>query len=133
MTEKFQIYKCIICGNMAEITLAGSGQLVCCDQPMQLCMENRDETIRPSHIPVLERTSQGLMVRVGIIEHPMEQRHHVEWIEVIAEGMACRQFLGQGDSPSALFDNRVSPTIVREYCNQHGLWRGYIFMNDNRL
>jgi superoxide reductase len=132
MTEKFQIYKCEFCENMVEITRCGSGQLICCGQPMQLCMENRDETIRPSHIPVLERTSLGLMVRVGIIEHPMEQKHHIEWIEVIAEGMICRQFLRQGDTPSALFDSRVSPTIVREYCNRHGLWRGYLVMNDNR-
>ena len=36
MTEKLQIYKCEVCGNIVEMLHAGAGQLVCCGQPMKL-------------------------------------------------------------------------------------------------
>ena len=131
MTERFQLYKCEVCENITEIIRQGTGQLVCCGQPMRLCMANKDETIRENHIPLLERASnEGLMVKVGITEHPMAQKHYVEWIEIIAEDRACRQFLKPGDNPIALFDKQKTPLIVREYCNQHGLWKGYIIMNN---
>ncbi|MEW5800472.1 MAG: desulfoferrodoxin FeS4 iron-binding domain-containing protein [bacterium] len=130
MTKRFQIYKCEFCETIVEITRGGSGQLVCCGQFMKHCMESRCEAIRAEHIPVLEPVPQGLAVRVGICErHPMEQRHYVEWIEVIGEERTCRQFLSPGDTPSALFDRRGAPVMVRGYCNLHGLWRGYILMS----
>ncbi len=27
-------YRCITCGNEVEVTAAGGGKMVCCDQPM---------------------------------------------------------------------------------------------------
>ncbi|MEW6380272.1 MAG: desulfoferrodoxin [bacterium] len=130
MTERFQIYKCGLCENIVEITHAGTGELVCCSQPMNLCLEHRrNEDERANHTPVLERTGQGLMVRVGTNEHPMEPRHYIEWIEVIDEKSACRRFLRPGDAPAALFDTSTTPQRIREYCSQHGLWRGYMIMN----
>jgi len=39
MTEKLQIYKCEVCGNIVEMLHAGAGELVCCGQPMKLYLE----------------------------------------------------------------------------------------------
>lgn len=36
MTEKGQIYKCEICGNVVQVIEEGEGELVCCGQPMEL-------------------------------------------------------------------------------------------------
>ena len=40
MTEKLQVYKCEICGNMASMVHSGAGDLVCCGAPMKLMVEN---------------------------------------------------------------------------------------------
>ena len=43
MTEKGQVYKCEICGNVVEVLEQGAGQLVCCGQPMKLIKEEKQE------------------------------------------------------------------------------------------
>ncbi|NQS88249.1 desulfoferrodoxin FeS4 iron-binding domain-containing protein [Patescibacteria group bacterium] len=40
MTELGQNYKCNVCGNIVEVKNAGAGELVCCNQLMQL-VENK--------------------------------------------------------------------------------------------
>ncbi|MCL5070045.1 MAG: desulfoferrodoxin, partial [Actinobacteria bacterium] len=56
---------------------------------------------------------------------PMEEKHYIEWIEVIdGDGKAYREFLKPGDSPEALFCIKIKgKLIVREFCNIHGLWK----------
>ena len=34
MTEKLELYKCHICGNLIQVILNGVGELVCCGNPM---------------------------------------------------------------------------------------------------
>jgi superoxide reductase len=53
----------------------------------------------------------------------MEEKHYIEWIEVISDGKAYRQFLKPGDAPEAEFQIGGDKIMVREYCNIHGLWR----------
>ena len=50
MTEQRQIYKCNICGNTVEILHTGVGQLVCCQQPMLLLKEKRDDERRGNRV-----------------------------------------------------------------------------------
>jgi len=35
MTEKSEIYKCNVCGNVVQVLNSGEGVLVCCGQPME--------------------------------------------------------------------------------------------------
>jgi superoxide reductase len=123
MTEKLQIYKCAVCGNIAEMVHSGAGQMVCCGQPMTLFKENTTDAAKEKHVPVIERTAEGLKVKVGSVPHPMDQNHYIEWIEVIADGKAYRQFLNPGESPEASFAIKAEKVIAREYCNLHGLWK----------
>ena len=123
MTEKLQIYKCAVCGNIAEMVHAGAGQMVCCGQPMTLFKENTTDAAKEKHVPVIEKTAEGLKVKVGSVPHPMDQNHYIEWVEVIADGKACRQFLNPGESPEASFAIKAEKVIAREYCNLHGLWK----------
>jgi len=78
MTEKLQIYKCAVCGNIAEMVHAGAGQMVCCGQPMTLFKENTTDAAKEKHVPVIERTAEGLKVKVGSVSHPMDQNHYIE-------------------------------------------------------
>ena len=124
MTERLQIYKCEVCGNIVEVLHEGQGELVCCGQPMKLFVENTVDAAREKHVPVMEKTTTGTKVKVGSVAHPMEEKHYIEWIEVIINGKAYRQFLKPGDAPEAAFDVKGEKITPREYCNLHGLWRG---------
>ncbi|MCK5549186.1 MAG: desulfoferrodoxin [Hyphomicrobiaceae bacterium] len=123
MARKLEIYKCEICGNIVEVLHGGKGDLVCCGQPMKLYEENTVDAAKEKHVPVIQRTASGVKVSIGAVPHPMEEKHYIEWIEVIADGKAYRQFLNPGDAPEAVFDVKADEITAREYCNLHGLWK----------
>lgn len=124
MTELMQVYKCNICGNMVEVIHAGKGELVCCGQPMQLLVENTVDAAKEKHVPVIEKNGDTIKVTVGSVAHPMEEKHYIEWIELIVDGKSYRKFLKPGETPVAEFcvpgGNEIS---AREYCNLHGAWK----------
>lgn len=124
MAERLEVYKCEVCGNMVEVLHGGVGQLVCCGQPMKLFRENTVDAAREKHVPVLEHTQDGIRVKVGSVPHPMEEKHFIEWVELVVEGKAYRQFLKPGELPEAFFQIRAPQATAREYCNLHGLWKG---------
>ena len=39
MTERLQVCRCEVCGNIVEVLHAGQRELVCCKQPMKLLVE----------------------------------------------------------------------------------------------
>jgi superoxide reductase len=123
MTEKLQVYKCEVCGNIVEVLHTGVGELVCCGQPMKNFVENTVDAAKEKHVPVIEKTPGGFKVKVGSVPHPMEEKHYIEWIEVIADGKAYRQFLQPGQAPEATFQIQAEKVTAREYCNLHGLWK----------
>jgi len=124
MAERLQIYKCDACGNMVEVIHGGGGELVCCGEPMKLLVENTVDAAKEKHVPVIEKVEGGLKVKVGAVAHPMEEKHYIEWIEIIADGKADRQFLKPGAAPEATFKTDAAKVTAREYCNLHGLWKG---------
>lgn len=123
MVAKLQIYKCSVCGNVVEVLHVGGGQLVCCGQPMNLISENTVDASKEKHVPVIEKIEGGFKVSVGSVLHPMEEKHYIEWIELIADGKAYRQFLNPGETPQAVFQVDAQSVTAREYCNIHGLWQ----------
>ncbi|MBU2559521.1 desulfoferrodoxin [archaeon] len=123
MTKQKQVYKCNVCGNIVEVLHAGVGELVCCGESMMLLVENTVDAAIEKHVPVIEKTEKGVKVKVGSVPHPMEEEHHIEWIEIIADGRVYRKFLKPGDEPIAEFGINADNIIAREYCNLHGLWK----------
>jgi len=123
MAKRLEIYKCEVCGNIVEVLHEGDGKLVCCDQPMKLFIENTVDAAKEKHVPVVERRNDGYLVKVGSVAHPMEEKHYIEWIELIADGKAYREFLSPGAKPEAFFKISASSVQAREYCNLHGLWK----------
>ena len=73
-------------------------------------------------MPVIEKVDGGFKVKIGSIPHPMEDKHFIEWIEVITDGKIYRQFLKPGQAPEAVFNLAAENIRAREYCNIHGLW-----------
>jgi len=123
MAERLEVYKCDVCGNIVEVLFGGKGQLVCCNQPMKLMKENTVDASLEKHVPVIEKSTNGMTVKVGSAAHPMEEKHYIQWIELIVDGKVYRQFLSPGGKPEAFFPITGDRVTAREYCNLHGLWK----------
>ncbi|NOQ23012.1 MAG: desulfoferrodoxin [Candidatus Aegiribacteria sp.] len=125
MTERMEIYKCKICGNIVEMTRGGAGELVCCGQPMVKMEEQAADMATEKHVPVIEKIDGGYRVTVGSTLHPMVDDHYIEWIELVSGDSIYRKYLKPGMDPVAEF-RTVDPGEVsaREYCSIHGLWKG---------
>ena len=123
MAEIMQVYKCDVCGNIVEVLHGGAGDLVCCGEPMKLKTENTVDAAKEKHVPVIEKIADGWRVTVGAVAHPMEEKHYIEWIELIADGLVYRAVLKPGDKPEAEFKVKAAKVSAREYCNLHGLWK----------
>lgn len=123
MTELNQVYKCEVCGNVVEMVHAGKGQLVCCGKPMALMTPNNQDASKEKHVPVMEKTADGVLVKIGSVAHPMEEKHYIEWIEVITDDRVYRKYLKPGDAPEANFCIEAPVKLARAYCNIHGLWQ----------
>jgi superoxide reductase len=123
MTERVQVYRCNVCGNIVEVLHAGKGQLVCCGQPMELLKEKTEDVGKERHVPVIEKIDGGFKVKVSSIQHPMDEHHYIEWIELVADGNTYRVFLKPGNRPEAEFKLEAEKVEAREYCSLHGLWK----------
>ena len=120
--EKLSVFKCAKCGNIVEVLHAGKGTLSCCGEPMKLLNENTTDAAQEKHVPVLD----GVNVKVGSVAHPMQDDHYIEWVEVINGDRLCRQFLKPGEEPSAEFHCAKTGSVMREFCNKHGLWKAEV-------
>jgi len=124
MTKRLQIYKCETCGNIVEVLHVGGGELVCCGQPMKFMEETTEDSSVEKHVPFIIIEEEKVTVRVGeSTAHPMEEKHYIEWIEVLVDGKSYRHFLKPGDKPEAVFFISGEDITAREYCNIHGLWK----------
>lgn len=123
MAAKLEVYKCNLCGNIVEVLHGGDGELVCCGEPMVKLTENTTDAAKEKHVPVIEKVVGGYKVSVGSVLHPMVEDHYIEWIELLADGKAYRQFLNPGDQPIATFEVKAASVSAREFCNKHGLWK----------
>lgn len=123
MAKRSGIYKCEMCGNIVEVLHEGVGELVCCGKPMKLMVENTVDASKEKHVPVIERKGSGILVKVGAVPHPMEDKHFIEWISVTKDNSVMRKFLKPGEKPEAEFPLALDGVSAREYCNLHGLWK----------
>lgn len=123
MPKRLEVYKCQHCGNIIEVMVGGGANIVCCGEEMQIQAENTVDAAKEKHVPVIERGNGTITVKVGSVAHPMEEKHYIQWIELIADGTVYRQFLQPGQAPEATFCVTAENVTAREYCNLHGQWK----------
>ena len=123
MAEQLDVYKCSVCGNIVEVLTGGAGELFCCDEAMEKLEAKTADAATEKHVPVVSAVECGFKVVVGSTLHPMVDDHYIEWIELLADGKAYRQFLKPGDAPEAVFILEAENVSAREHCNKHGLWK----------
>ena len=121
--QRLQVYKCNICGTIAEILVPGEAPIVHCGKPMELLEEMTAPAAENKHVPVIEKIEGGYKVTVGSTPHPMTPTHWIMWIDLVADGKLYRQFLKPGDKPEATFCVEAKEVAAREFCNLHGLWK----------
>lgn len=123
MAKQKQIFKCNVCGHIIEVLREGVGELVCCNQPMELKAEKNQDEGKEKHVPIIEKTDNGYKIKIGSIPHPMLPEHYIEWIEITANGKSYKKFLTPGEAPEAEFCVETEKISARAYCNVHGLWQ----------
>ena len=123
MAKKNDVFKCELCGNIVSMLHVGGGELVCCGQPMTLSEPNTVDAAQEKHVPVIEKSDHGFVVKVGALAHPMEAAHYIQWIEVVADGKVYRTFLNPGEAPEATFCIDAQTVVAYAYCNLHGYWK----------
>lgn len=126
MAKQNGIYKCGVCGNVVSVIEAHEGELVCCGQPMNLLEEKTSaQEGKEKHVPVIEKISNGVRVKVGSVPHPMEDSHYIELIQLVeGDNVVIGKRLKPGDKPEAEFCIAYADGMkARELCNIHGLWK----------
>ena len=95
----------------------------CCGKPMVLQNENTEDAAVEKHVPVIQAIDGGYKVIVGEVNHPMLEKHYIEWIELVFENQVLRQYLKPEEDPEAIFHTNAAEVVARAYCNLHGLWK----------
>lgn len=123
MGEK-KFYICKHCGNMIGMIESSGVNVVCCGDPMTELKPNTVEASQEKHLPVVTIEGNIVKVKVGSVEHPMTEEHHIAWIYLETEQGGQRKKLAVGSKPEAEFALAGGDKVVGvyEYCNLHGLW-----------
>ncbi|WP_418807039.1 desulfoferrodoxin family protein [Phascolarctobacterium faecium] len=123
MGEK-KFYICKHCGNMIGMIKSSGVNVVCCGDPMKELKPNTVEASQEKHLPVVTIEGNIVKVKVGSVEHPMTEEHHIAWIYLETEQGGQRKKLAVGSKPEAEFALAGGDKVVGvyEYCNLHGLW-----------
>jgi superoxide reductase len=84
---------------------------------------NTVEASGEKHKPEVSVKDGLVSVNVGSINHPMEEVHWIEWVQLNTDKGSYRKVLNPGQAPNVSFVlNDEKPLGVYAYCNLHGLW-----------
>ena len=120
-----KFYKCEICGKIVAMVKETPVDTMCCGQAMRELVPGTTDGAAEKHVPVYTLEGNTVKVKVGSVEHPMTDAHHIEWIAIETENGNQRKELKPGDKPEATFALVPLDKVksVYEYCNLHGLWK----------
>ncbi len=120
---KFNI--CRHCGNIVNRVKDAGVPIVCCGQPMKELKANTTDAAGEKHLPVItEKDGDKITVRVGDVDHPMLEEHHIQWIYLQTKKGFQLKYLQPETEPVATFVVENDELVaVYEYCNLHGLWK----------
>ena len=125
MEENVRFYRCPICGNVIGLIDGNGERLMCCGKQMERMTANSVDAATEKHVPVYERDGEELIVRVGDVNHPMDENHYIMWVALVSKDKTTRIRLHPGDKPEVRFKYEKDSTIYA-YCNLHGLWKNSV-------
>jgi superoxide reductase len=124
MATKDSVYECEVCGNVVETLRGGVAPLICCGKPMVERIPQTEDKGNEKHKPVVEKHADKIVVKIGEVPHPMEEKHHIEWIEFRKKDdfVIRKEVVGQ-ELAEVTFDIPPQEGTVYAFCNIHGLWK----------
>ena len=111
---------CLECGNI----ITDSDDNICCGKSMCKVIANSKDASQEKHVPIVLVNDSVVTVKVGEIEHPMEEEHYIKWIYLITNKGIKKNALKPNMEPISKFriDDTEKVINALEYCNLHGLW-----------
>lgn len=117
-----KFYLCKHCGNVVSLLVIGRGKLMCCGEEMIELEANMTDAALEKHVPVYEVDGDKIRVRVGEVDHPMEEKHYITFIALEYGDNLDIHYLKPGEEPEAIFPY-IKGSVIYEFCNIHGLWK----------
>ena len=119
-----KFYICAHCGNVIEMVHNAGVPVMCCGQKMDELIPNTVEASGEKHIPAVKVHGDVVEVNVGSVNHPMEEVHWIQWVQLVTDQGSQRKHLNPGEAPNVKFSLAgEKPLAVYAYCNLHGLWK----------
>lgn len=122
MEENVRFYVCPVCGNVIGLINGNMEHIRCCGKEMERMKPASTDAAQEKHVPVYEIEGDEIVVKVGKIAHPMEEKHFISWVALVGENQTTRIALKPGDEPTVRMRN-IPNAYLYAYCNQHGLWK----------
>ena len=116
-----KLLKCKACGKVVEIIQEGCPTINCCGEKMVLVEPNTVDAANEKHIPYTQIDENKVFVKIGEIEHPMEEKHYINFVVAEYENKQIKKYFKPGEKPETTFDYEKGMKIY-SYCNLHGLW-----------
>lgn len=120
-----KFYICKHCGNIVAYAEKKGCPIFCCGEEMQELIPGSVDAAQEKHVPVIEVNGNLVTVKVGEVEHPMLEEHHIGWIALETKEGNQRKTLAVDGKPEATFALTDGDEVIAayEYCNLHGLWK----------
>lgn len=120
-----RIFKSNHCETIVEVINSCNEVPSCCGEPMRELKANTTDAAQEKHVPEVSVEGNLVKVKVGSVEHPMTEEHHIAFIYLETENGVARKDLNHTGKPEAVFAlaEGEKPVAVYEYCNLHGLWK----------
>ena len=119
-----KFYVCPHCGNIVEMVNDAGVKPFCCGQKMNELVPGSVDASHEKHVPDVKVGEDVVEVNVGSVNHPMEEVHWIEWVQLVSDKGSYRKWLNPGEAPNVKFLlNGEKPLAVYAYCNLHGLWK----------
>jgi len=122
--KNIKFYNCPSCGLIVETIYDSGIAPSCCGMKMDELVPNTVEASGEKHIPAVTVDGNKVVVNVGSVNHPMQDAHYIEWVQLVTDCGSQRKHLKPGQEPNVVFhlvDEK--PLAVYAYCNLHGLWK----------
>lgn len=119
-----KFYKCDSCEKVIVIINETEENTVCSESDFKLIEPQTADMANEKHVPVVEQDGNNVKVYVGSTEHPMLEKHWIQWITLETNQGFHKKSLNPGDKPEVFFAlaEGEKPVAAYEYCNLHGLW-----------
>ena len=118
-------YRCPVCGEMVLMVKKAKCTPCCCGKEMVELKAGAVDAALEKHVPACSVSDGVLCVKVGSVEHPMTEEHHIAFIWLVTDKGVHRAVLDHTGAPEAVFRlaEGEKAEAVYEFCNLHGLWK----------